>query len=75
MVALSLEKKIFLESFLNNILKIIAFFIFIPFFKADGLILGVLVSVYFSIFFNIFYINRKFKKLTKEKSKDDHLLK
>ena len=66
MVSLSLEKKIFLESITCNIIKIITYLIFIPLFKADGLMIGVLSGVFSTVFSYLYFINKGFKKLTKD---------
>ena len=65
MVALSLEKHIFIDSLICNIAKIIAYLIFIPFLQTDGLVIGILISVYLTVFINIFFINKRFRLLLK----------
>lgn len=66
MVALSLEKHIFVDSLICNIAKIIAYFIFIPVFQTDGLVIGLLVGVYLTVFINIYFIQKQFKLLLKQ---------
>lgn len=66
MVALSLEKHIFIDSLICNLAKIIAYFIFIPLFQTDGLVIGLLIGVYCTVFINIYFIQKKFRLLLKQ---------
>ena len=63
MVALSLEKKILIESITCNIVKIIAYLIFVPLFKTDGLMMGILVGVFSTVGSYLYFIHQKFKFL------------
>lgn len=65
MVSLSLEKHILLDSIICNGAKMLAYLLFIPLFKTDGLMIGVLVSVYLTVIINLYFIFKKFKLLFK----------
>lgn len=62
------EKLLLVESIICNILRILLFFLLIPLYKIDGLIISIISSIILSIIIHLFTLFKAFDKL-KEKSK------
>lgn len=60
LIAFDKEKLLLFESIICNIIKVISFFILIPIFKVDGMIISLLISIYLSIFINLISLVRSF---------------
>lgn len=60
LISFDKEKLLLFESIVCNIIKIICFFIFIPLYKTDGLLISILISLYVSIFIHIISLTRCF---------------
>ena len=57
------EKLLLIESIICNIVKIICFYIFIPLFKIDGMVISILISLYLSVVIHIYSIIKNFYHL------------
>ena len=68
MISFDKEKFLLIESIVCNVVRIIGFFIFIPLFKVDGMIIAILISTYISILMHIITLFKSFTVL-KNKSK------
>ena len=60
LIAFDSEKILLFESIICNIIKVISFYIFIPLFKVDGMIISLLISIYLSILINLIFIIKNF---------------
>lgn len=60
LISFDKEKLLLFESIICNIIKIICFFIFIPLYKTDGLLISILISLYTSIFIHIISLSKCF---------------
>ncbi|MBQ8206847.1 MAG: oligosaccharide flippase family protein [Bacilli bacterium] len=67
LIAFDKEKSLLIESILCNIIRVTCFFIFIPIFKTDGMIISIIISIYLSCIIHIFTLFKCFRSL-KEKS-------
>ena len=67
LIAFDKEKALLVESILCNIIRIFCFFIFIPIFKTNGMIISIIISIYLSCIIHIFTLFKCFRTL-KEKS-------
>ena len=68
LIAFDKEKLLLFESILCNVIRIICFYIFIPLFKTEGMIISIIISIYISCLIHIFTLFRSFRAL-KEKNK------
>ena len=68
LIAFDKEKLLLFESILCNAIRIICFYIFIPLFKTEGMIISIIISIYISCLIHIFTLFRSFRAL-KEKNK------
>lgn len=66
LISFDKEKMLLFESIICNIIKIVSFFIFIPLFKIDGLVISIFISIYLSILIHIISLKKSFNKLKKE---------
>lgn len=68
MISFDKEKFLLIESIVCNIIRIIGFFIFIPIYHTDGMIVSILITIYLSLFMHIVTLFKSFIIL-KKKSK------
>lgn len=68
MISFDKEKFLLIESIVCNVIRIVGFFILIPLFKVDGMIIAILISTYISILMHIITLFKSFIAL-KNKSK------
>lgn len=66
LISFDKEKTLLIESIICNIIKVISFFIFIPLYKINGLVISIFISMYVSILIHIKTIKKEFKLLKKE---------
>ena len=66
LIAFDKEKSLLIESILCSIIRMICFYIFIPLFQTDGMIISILISIYISCIIHIFTLLRCFKVLKNE---------
>ncbi len=60
LISFDKEKLLLIESIICNAIKIICFFIFIPLYKTDGLLISIIISLYASILIHIVSLTRCF---------------
>ena len=63
LVAFDQEKLLLFESIICNLVRIICFFIFIPLYKTDGMVIAILISIYLSCTIHIVTLFRCFRTL------------
>ncbi len=68
LIAFDKEKLLLYESIICNGVRILCFYLFIPMWKTDGMIIAILISIYLSCIIHIFTLFRSFI-LLKNKSK------
>lgn len=66
MISFNKEKYLLYESLLCNALRIALFFLFIPKYGIDGLVIAILISTYLSLFMDIFEVFKSFMVLKNE---------
>ena len=66
LISFDKEKTLLIESIICNMIKVISFFIFIPLYKINGLVISIFISMYVSILIHIKTIKKEFKLLKKE---------
>ena len=60
LIAFDKEKKLLIESIICNILRIFCFFILIPSYKTDGMIISIIISIYVSLLIEVYEIYKSF---------------
>lgn len=60
LISFDKEKLLLTESIICNTLKIICFFVFIPIYQIDGMIISILISLYVSIIIHIYTLIKEF---------------
>lgn len=68
LIAFDKEKSLLFESIVCNLVRIAGFFILIPIFKTDGMVIAILISIYLSCLIHVITLFRSFS-LLKDESK------
>ena len=66
LISFDKEKVLLYESIICNIIRIACFFIFIPTFKTDGMIISIIISIYISLILEVIVIFKSFTSLRKK---------
>ena len=66
LISFDKEKVLLIESIICNITRILLFFIFIPIFKTDGMIISIIISIYISLIIESIVIYKSFILLRKK---------